>query len=230
MYYYGYYGVEYIFVILALIITLGAQFYLNTKYSRTKKINTRKGLKGYEVARKILDNNDLKDVQVEETHGILSDHYDPRKKVVRLSSDIYGNTSIASVSVAAHECGHAIQDKNNYFFLRLRHLIIPLVNFSSTAGYIAILIGIIARATSLILLGIIFELVILLFQLITLPVEFNASHRGEQQLKDLNILEDNEIKESKSMLTAAALTYVASVAATLLQIVRLLMIINRNKR
>lgn len=230
MYYYGYYGIEYIFVILGIIITLGAQFYLNSKYNKTKKINTKKGYKGYEVARKILDNNDLKDVKVEETYGMLSDHYDPRNKVVRLSSDIYNNSSIASVSVAAHECGHAIQDKNNYLFLRLRHLIIPLVNFSSTAGYIAIIIGLISRAVGLIVLGIVFELVILLFQIITLPVEFNASKRGEKQLKELNVLEDKEFKESKSMLTAAALTYVASVATTLLQIFRLLMIINRNKR
>ena len=137
---------------------------------------------------------------------------------------------IASVAVAAHECGHAIQDKKNYMFLRLRNTIIPLVNISSKLGYIAILIGLFSRATGFLKIGIIFELVILLFQLITLPVEFNASRRGLKQLEELNILKDDEKKMSKSMLTAAALTYVASVAATLLQIVRLLMIINRNKR
>lgn len=230
MYYYGYYGIESIFVILAIIITLGSQFYINSKYNKTKKIKTKKGYKGYEVARMILDENGLKNVKVEQTSGELSDHYDPSKKVVRLSTEIYNNSSVASISVAAHECGHAIQDKNNYLFLRLRHLIIPIVNLSSTAGYIAIVIGLISRISGLIVIGIIFELVILLFQLITLPVEFNASRRGLKQLEELKILKDDEKKMSKSMLTAAALTYVASVAATLLQIVRLLMIINRNKR
>jgi len=228
MYMYGY-GIEYIFIILSIAITLGAQFFINHKYNQTKRISVKKNLTGREVARKILDNNDLKNVKVEETYGMLSDHYDPRSKVVRLSSDIYNTSSIASVAVAAHECGHAIQDKNNYLFLRFRNLIIPLVNLSSKAGYIAILIGLISRITDLIIIGIIFELVILLFQLITLPVEFNASRRGLKQLKELK-LEDNELKSSRGMLFAAALTYVASVAATLLQIFRLLMIVKRDKR
>lgn len=228
MYIYGY-GIEYIFIILSIAITLGAQFFINYKYNQTKQISVKKNLTGREVARKILDNNDLKNVKVEETSGLLSDHYDPRSKVVRLSSDIYNTSSIASVAVAAHECGHAIQDKNNYLFLRFRSLIIPLVNFSSKAGYIAILIGLISRISGLIMIGIIFELVILLFQLITLPVEFNASRRGLKQLKELK-LEDKEIRSSRGMLFAAALTYVASVAATLLQIFRLLMVVKRDKR
>lgn len=228
MYTYGY-GIEYFFIVLSIIITLGAQFYINSKYNKTKKINTKKGYKGYEIARKILDNNDLKDVKVEETYGMLSDHYDPRNKVVRLSSDIYNTSSIASVAVAAHECGHAIQDKNNYLFLRFRNLIIPLVNLSSKAGYIAILIGLISRITDLIIIGIIFELVILLFQLITLPVEFNASRRGLKELKELKIVEESEFKLSRGMLIAAALTYVASVASSLLEIFRLLMILNRKR-
>lgn len=230
MFYYNYYGPEYLLVILALIITLGAQFYINSKYKKTRKIMTKKGLKGFEVARKILDKNGLKDVKVEETQGILSDHYDPRGKVVRLSSGIYGRSTVASAAVAAHECGHAIQDKNKYTFLRLRNTIIPIVNLSSTAGYIAIVIGIIAKAAGIIMIGIVFELIILLFQIITLPVEFNASRRGLEQLKDLKLLEADELKAGKSMLNAAALTYVASVASTLLQIARLLLLINRNKR
>ena len=230
MFYYNYYGPEYLLVILALIITLGAQFYINSKYKKTRKIMTIKGLKGFEIARKILDKNGLKDVKVEETQGILSDHYDPRGKVVRLSSGIYGRSTVASAAVAAHECGHAIQDKNKYTFLRLRNTIIPIVNLSSTAGYIAIVIGIIAKAAGIIMIGIVFELIILLFQIITLPVEFNASRRGLEQLKDLKLLEADELKAGKSMLNAAALTYVASVASTLLQIARLLLLINRNKR
>ena len=137
---------------------------------------------------------------------------------------LYNDSSIASVSVAAHECGHAIQDKNNYTFLRIRHALIPLVNFSSYAGYFAITIGIIFSFLDLIWLGILLEVVILGFQLITLPVEFNASTRALKQIKELNILDINEIKKGRTMLISAALTYVASAATALIQILRLILI------
>ena len=224
------YGYDWLLIILTFVITLGAQFYINSKYAKTKKIMTKKGYSGKEVARKILDTNGLTNVEVVETAGLLSDHYDPRKKVVRLSSDIYTNTSIASVSVAAHECGHAIQDKNNYFFLRFRNTIIPLVNIASTAGYIAIMIGLFSQALGFIKIGIAFELIILFFQLITLPVEFNASRRGLKELEKLEILDKKELTKSKGMLKAAALTYVAAVATSLLEVIRLLMILKRNER
>lgn len=223
------YGIEYILIGISILITLGAQFFINAKYKKTKKLAVKKDITGYEVARKILDKHDLKNIDVVETGGILSDHYDSSKKIVRLSPDIYSKATIASVSVAAHECGHAIQDKKNYIFLRLRNTIIPLVNISSKLGYIAILIGLFSRATGFLKIGIIFELVILLFQLITLPVEFNASRRGLNELKELDIVDDNELKQSKGMLRAAALTYVASVATSLLEIFRLLMILNRRR-
>ena len=223
------YGIEYILIGISILITLGAQFFINSKYKKTKKLAVKKDITGYEVARKILDKHDLKNIDVVETGGILSDHYDSSKKIVRLSPDIYSKATIASVSVAAHECGHAIQDKKNYIFLRLRNTIIPLVNISSKLGYIAILIGLFSRATGFLKIGIIFELVILLFQLITLPVEFNASRRGLNELKELDIVDDNELKQSKGMLRAAALTYVASVATSLLEIFRLLMILNRRR-
>ena len=223
------YGIEYILIGISILITLGAQFFINSKYKKTKKLAVKKDITGYEVARKILDKHDLKNIDVVETGGILSDHYDSSKKIVRLSPDIYSKATIASVSVAAHECGHAIQDKKNYIFLRLRNTIIPLVNISSKLGYIAILIGLFSRATGFLKIGIIFELVILLFQLITLPVEFNASRRGLNELKELDIVDDNELKQSKGMLKAAALTYVASVATSLLEIFRLLMILNRRR-
>ena len=223
------YGIEYILIGISILITLGAQFFINSKYKKTKKLAVKKDITGYEVARKILDKHDLKKIDVVETGGILSDHYDSSKKIVRLSPDIYSKATIASVSVAAHECGHAIQDKKNYIFLRLRNTIIPLVNISSKLGYIAILIGLFSRATGFLKIGIIFELVILLFQLITLPVEFNASRRGLNELKELDIVDDNELKQSKGMLKAAALTYVASVATSLLEIFRLLMILNRRR-
>ena len=223
------YGIEYILIGISILIKLGAQFFINSKYKKTKKLAVKKDITGYEVARKILDKHDLKNIDVVETGGILSDHYDSSKKIVRLSPDIYSKATIASVSVAAHECGHAIQDKKNYIFLRLRNTIIPLVNISSKLGYIAILIGLFSRATGFLKIGIIFELVILLFQLITLPVEFNASRRGLNELKELDIVDDNELKQSKGMLRAAALTYVASVATSLLEIFRLLMILNRRR-
>lgn len=211
-----------ILLVLALLVTLAAQIYINSSYNKTKRIKNRAGITGAQTARKILDENGLSNVKVEEVTGILGDHYDPRTKTVRLSSDIYRNTSIASASVAAHECGHAIQDKEGYFFLKLRNSIVPLVNFASYAGYFAILIGIIASSLKIIWIGIIAEIVILVFQLITLPVEFAASKRALKQLEKQKILEKIEISTSKKMLTAAALTYVASVTATILEILRLL--------
>ena len=211
-----------ILLVLSLLVISAAQIYINSSYSKTKRIKNRAGITGAQTARKILDENGLSNVKVEEVSGILGDHYDPRTKTVRLSSDIYRNTSIASASVAAHECGHAIQDKEGYFFLKLRNSIVPLVNFASYAGYFAILIGIIASSLKIIWIGIIAEIVILVFQLITLPVEFAASKRALKQLEKQKILEKIEISTSKKMLTAAALTYVASVTATILEILRLL--------
>lgn len=211
-----------ILLVLALLVTSAAQIYINSSYNKTKRIKNRAGITGAQTARKILDENGLSNVKVEEVRGILGDHYDPRTKTVRLSSDIYRNTSIASASVAAHESGHAIQDKEGYFFLKLRNSIVPLVNFASYAGYFAILIGVIASSLKIIWIGIIAEIVILVFQLITLPVEFDASKRALKQLEKQKILEKIEISTSKKMLTAAALTYVASVTATILEILRLL--------
>lgn len=218
----------YLLTILAFLITITAQIFVNGSYSKTRKIKNRHNLTGEEVARTILDKNGLRNVQIEEVHSTLGDHYDPTTKTVRLSSDIYHNTSIASASVAAHECGHAIQDKDDYTFLRIRHALIPIVNFSSYAGYIAIVIGCIFSSINLIWVGILMEIIILLFQLVTLPVEFNASSRALKQLEELNLLEKSEIKYSRKMLGAAAMTYVASVAAAVLEILRLLLIFNKN--
>ena len=228
-YLYGY-GLEWIFIIVSIGITLASQAYINSKYKQTKQIMTKRGLKGKDVARTILNENGLRNVEVVETTGILSDHYDPRGKVVRLSPDIYNDSSIASVSVAAHECGHAIQDKNGYFFLRFRNAIVPLVNLSSKLGYVAIVIGLLLGAIGFLWFGIILEFVILFFQIITLPVEFDASRKGLKELQRINATDDDEISDCKGMLTAAALTYVASVATALLQILRLLLMISGRGR
>ena len=212
-----YYGLP----ILALIITSYAQLKITTNYSKYKQVESIKGKRGCEVAREILDKHGLKNVKVEQVAGNLTDHYDPRSKVVRLSEDIYSGTSIASVSVAAHECGHAIQDKVGYTPMRIRSSLVPIVNFSTKFGYIVITIGLIMGALKIALIGLILLLTMLLFQLVTLPVEFDASRRGKKELDELHILNSTEQKGSAKMLRAAAFTYVASVLSTLLEILRL---------
>ncbi len=217
-------------ILITLVITLGAQWYINSMYKRTKKIKADSKMTGREVARKILDKNGLKNVKVLEVSGMLTDHYDPRNKTVSLSTDIYNNDSIASLSVAAHECGHAIQDKNDYFFLRFRNSIVPIVNLSSRLGYIAIMIGLFTSLTGFLWIGIFLEFIILLFQVVTLPVEFNASSRALKQLEELEIVSKREHRLCYKMLKAAALTYVASVATAILQIFRLLLIARSDER
>lgn len=217
----------YLFLIITLAITIGSQAYLNSTYKKFEEKPSKQGLSGKDVARKILDHNNLSNVSIEERSGILTDHYDPKSKTVRLSDSIYVDSSIASVGVAAHECGHAIQDKEGYLFLRFRSMIIPLVNLASKAGYIAILIGFFAGLTKFIWVGILCETFIMIFQLITLPVEFNASHRALKQLIELKIVDKNEIDGCRKMLTAAALTYVASVATSAIEIFRLVLIARR---
>lgn len=209
---------------VAIIITSLAQAYITSTYKKYSLVENKKGLTGREVARKILDSNGLKDVEVVEVSGYLSDHYDPSSKVVRLSKSNYSESSISSVSVAAHECGHAIQDKENYTFLRFRSSLVPIVNFSSYAGYLAIVIGGFTGIFGLIRLGILLECVILLFQVVTLPVEIDASRRALSEVKKFKYLEEKEYSSGKSVLIAAALTYVASVATALIQILRLVFV------
>lgn len=218
-----YYIANYGLIFLSILITLAAQMFVNVSYSKYKKVQNSKGLTGAEVAREILDKHGLSNVYVTETQGMLSDHYDPRRKVIRLSHDIYEGTTIASLSVAAHEVGHAIQDKEGYSFMRFRSNLVPLVNMSSKAGYFSILIGILFNYPNLIWLGVSLEIIILLFQLVTLPVEFNASKRALQELEENRYLSSGELKGSKRMLTAAAFTYVASVLTALIQIFRLIL-------
>ncbi len=219
--------IEYGLIIISMVITLAAQWFINHNYSKYSEKEDRSGVSGYETARRILDSNGLEHVGINKVDGKLTDHYNPKDKTVNLSTDIYEGRTIASVSVAAHECGHAIQDKDGYLFLRIRRSIIPIVNFASYAGYFAIVIGLFFSAINLIRIGILLEFIILAFQIITLPVEFNASSRALKQIKSLGILENDEYYGGRKMLTSAALTYVASVASAILQIVRLLMIIRR---
>ena len=223
-----YYLINYGLLILGALITFIAQIFINASYSKYKKVLNISRISGAEMARYILDKNGLKDVSIVKVSGNLTDHYDPRKKVVRLSSEIYEGTSIASIAVAAHECGHAIQDSVGYVFMRIRSMLVPIVNISSYAGYVAITIGLIAGFIKLIWIGIYFELAILLFQFITLPVEIDASKRGLKELKESNKLDEVEYSGSKVMLISAASTYVASLATTLLQILRLVLLVARS--
>lgn len=218
------YGLTYV----ALFITLGAQLLINVRYNKYSKIKNERNITGEQTARMILDKNGLTNVKIEQVSGNLTDHYDPKTKTVRLSKNIYSKATIASTAVAAHECGHAIQDKENYTFLRIRSSLVPFVNISSYAGYISILLGLIFGALELVWVGIIFELVILLFQLITLPVEINASARALKELDNTHILNSKELKSSKKVLVAAASTYLASVASAIIQILRLILMFGRN--
>ena len=220
-----YFFINYTIPFLGFVITLIAQIYVTSSYNKYKNCDIRNKITGAEAARKILDTNGLKNIDIKEVKGNLTDHYDPKKQVIRLSSDIYHGTSIASVSVAAHECGHAIQDKEKYMFLKLRNTIVPFVNFSTKIGYLVVIIGIIFSLKKVAIIGLIMLLAMLFFQLITLPVEFNASSRAKKLLLDLNIVNDYELDDSKTMLSAAALTYVAAVFTTLLQILRLALIV-----
>ena len=215
-----YYGL----FLISLLITTLAQFYVNVSYNKYNKINLSSGETGADIARTILDKAGLKDVSVYETSGFLSDHYHPSKKAVFLSSKNYYGSSIGSASVAAHECGHAIQHKEGYIFMNIRSAIVPFVNFASYLGYIAITLGFILELFDLIWLGILAECAILGFQLVTLPVEFNASSRALNILKTGSYLTEKEIKGSKTVLRAAALTYVASVATNLIEIFRLVLL------
>ncbi len=221
---------EYLLILGGLLITIAAQVFVSSSYRKYKKVNTEKGLSGFEVARKILDKHGMENIYITEVKGELSDHYDPSRKVVRLSTEIFHGTSVASASVAAHEVGHAIQDKEGYGFMKLRSAIFPIVRFSSYFGYIAILLGLLFQIMDLLLIGIVLEVIILLFQLVTLPVEFDASRRAGVELVECNILTNKEKASSAKMLKAAAYTYVASVLTTLMQIARLILIYGNNRK
>lgn len=217
-------------LIIASLITLWAQYYVISTYNKYAKIKNKKNITGFETARRILDSYGMNNIYITETTGKLSDHYDSSRKVIRLSTEVFHGNSISSCAVAAHEVGHAIQDKNNYSFLRFRNLMVPIVNFVSYAGYFAIMIGIIFASINLILIGIATEIIILFFQLVTLPVEFDASRRAIKELKNINILTQKELLLSEKVLKAAAFTYVSSVINTILQVLRLLLIFGKSDR
>ncbi len=217
-----------ILLLPAIIIAFWAQSKVSSAYRKYRTVRTMNGYTGENVARMILDAAGLYDVPVLETRGELTDHYDPTSRVIRLSSDIYHGSSIAAAGIAAHEVGHAIQHKEAYKPLVLRTSIATAVNFSSQASIIIFMIGLLFSIPMLINIGIIFFTVAVIYQLITLPVEFNASKRALTILENRNILYGNEINGAKSVLSAAAMTYVAAALMSISQLIRLIAISNRN--
>ncbi|EGT2190252.1 TPA: zinc metallopeptidase [Clostridium perfringens] len=218
----------YLILIPAILISAWAQFKVSSTFNKYSTVRSINGYTGAQVARILLNDAGLQEVEIQQVPGRLSDHYDPRAKVLRLSSDVYGSTSVASIGVAAHEVGHAIQDKESYSALVFRNAIVPVVNFSSSLSWILFFIGILLSYSTLVTIGIILFSVVVLFQLVTLPVEFNASSRALKLLEARGILYDKEVEGARKVLSAAALTYVAATLMAVLQLVRLIAISNRN--
>ena len=218
-----------ILFIIPLVIILAAQALVSKTYDKYKIVKNKRGLTGFDVARKILDNNGLGSIKIVETKNYLGDHYDPRRRVIKLSSEVYHNDSIASLSIAAHECGHAIQHKNKYLFMLIRSFLVPIVNLTSKLGYVVLFIGFFASIFDLALIGLILLSGTLLFQLVTLPVEFDASNRAKKILRKEHAITDYELPKVSAMLNAAAMTYIASLLANLLEILRLFLMLSRRR-
>lgn len=227
-----YYGIDYsyiVFVLPALIFALWAQFNVKTTFAKYSRVRSDRGMTGYDAARLILDRNGLGYVRVEQVAGDLTDHYDPKANVIRLSQSVYGAQTAAAVGVAAHEAGHAVQYAQNYTPVKVRSAIIPVTNLASTAAFPIFLLGIVLSFSTLAYIGVILFGASVVFQLITLPVEFNASSRAVKALADSGMSEDG-VKAARKVLTAAALTYVAALASAIGNFLRLLSIAKRNDR
>lgn len=214
-----------IYLALIIILPLYAQYKVKSTYKKYSKVRSTSGMTGAQVARMMLDQNGLGNVKVVENQGFLSDHYNPMTKTVALSSHNYHEASVAGAAVAAHEVGHAIQDKEAYTFLRFRHKLAPVASLTSNASWVFIMIGVFfSSMNSLLGIGIAMMAVGVVFQLVTLPVEFNASNRAMDQIVSLGFISNEEEKDAKKVLNAAAMTYVAAAAVAVLELVRLLLI------
>ena len=219
-----------ILVVPTIILALIAQVRVSSTFRIFSGYKSKINITAAEVTRRILDNNGLGSVRVERVSGKLTDHYDPRTNVIRLSDSVYDSTSIAAIGVAAHEAGHAVQHATNYAPIKIRNSIVPIANFGASFAPIIIIFGIILSAEPLVWTGIILYSVIALFQLVTLPVEFNASGRAVKTLSNMGILDSEEISGAKKVLSAAALTYVAALVTTLANLLRFILLARRNDR
>ena len=214
-------------LIPGLLIAAYAQFKVNSAFNQFKIVANSRGISGADAARMILDANGLSDVRIGQIGGKLSDNYNPKNKTLNLSADVLRGRSIAAVSIAAHECGHAIQHKEDYAPVRIRTAMVPVVNIASMFSWVLIIAGFIFSIFNMTMIGIIFFSTTVVFQLVTLPVEFNASARALVQLRALGIANETEIYGAKKVLDAAALTYVAALIVAILQLLRLLLIFGR---
>lgn len=218
---------SFIILIPAILFALYAQNKVKSTFAKFLRVAAKKGYSGREVARAILDQHHLQNVPVEMAQGYLSDHYDPRNRVLRLSREVYQGTSIAAISVAAHEVGHALQHANGYAPLSMRNAIFPIARFGSSMAWFFVIGGFLFDSLGLIDVGILLYAAAVMFQIVTLPVEFNASNRALMLLTDNGYLANDEVKNSKKVLNAAALTYVAAMATALAQLFRLILLRNR---
>ena len=219
-----FWDISMIILIPGLLLAMYAQAKVSSTYNRYKKVTSHSGYTGAQFARKMLNDNGLYDVTITQISGRMSDHYDPRANQVRLSAEVYNGTSIASLGIAAHEVGHAVQHATNYFPLTVRNLVVPVTNFSSSIYMLFIFIGIIMNSFSMIQFGIMLFAVIVIFQVNTLPVEFNASRRAIATLGGDGVLDAEELSGAKRVLGAAAMTYVAAMVTAVLQLLQLLMV------
>ena len=227
--YYPYFDSSMIILIPAILLAMYAQSKVKSTYEKFVKVKSAKGYTGEETARAILDKNGLSDVRIEHINGTLTDHYDPRTRVLRLSDMVYRGNSTASSAIAAHEVGHAIQHSKEYAPLTFRNAIVPVVSFASNLSWIFIIAGLFLSITGLIEVGIILFSGSVIFQIVTLPVEFNASSRALEELESVGVLTRDEIPSSKKVLDAAALTYVAATATAVAQLMRLLVLRGRSR-
>ncbi len=218
----------YILVLIGAVICMIASANVNSTFKRYSKVRSLRGLTGSQVAEMILNGAGINDVNVAQGRGSLTDHYDPVHKVVSLSEDVYNSTSIAAIGVAAHECGHAIQHHKSFFLLKLRNFIVPVANIGAKLSWPVILLGVIFGITGLVDVGIILFAAVLLFQIVTLPVEFDASGKALKILEINNILVDDEVRKARKVLSAAAMTYVAAAISTVLQLLRLVLLFRRS--
>lgn len=225
-----YFDTYYLFLVIpAVLIALWAQVNVSSTFRKYNNVRNVKGVTADEVARRILDDNGLYNVQIERVSGTLSDHYDPRSNVVRLSDSTYGNSSVGAIGVAAHEVGHAIQHATGYLPIKIRQAIIPVTQIGSSVAIPLAILGIIMSWNVLVTIGILLFSAVVLFQLVTLPVEFNASSRAMKTLQTQSILEGGELVGAKRVLRAAALTYVAALIVAIANLVRLIALSNRRR-
>ena len=226
-YYYGFDYTWYLLVLPAFLLAPWAQFRVQSTYAKYSRVRSVRGRTAAEVARQILDDHGLGYVQVDRIGGKLTDNYDPRTNIVHLSQEVYDSSSIAAIGVAAHECGHAVQHAEEYGPLKLRSAIIPITNIGSSLSIPLFFIGLLFNFSILMNIGILLFGLVALFQLITLPVEFNASRRALSTIGERGLLTDDETRGAKKVLSAAALTYVAALASSLAQLLRLVLISRR---